>query len=144
MGHSHLQVPLTERTGVESPQCPPCVPLKVAALMGCQRRRELALGASPRPIPAAEEKISGHGGGGGGQDTKAGESETEKKTGPRKGRMRERGWRARVTVAELGPSTSDRGCQLAAGVWMDRGDLRISTVCSSFSPPPSHYSLTFH
>lgn len=36
---------------------------------------------------------------------------------------RGKGWQAWVTVADSGHNTNDSGCQLAAGVWMDTGDL---------------------
>lgn len=90
VGHSLLKVTLTERMGVESPQCLLCAPLKVAALQGCQHRRGLALGESPQQIPAAKKEMSGHKGAKAKQDaaastaSKAGGSETEK-TGPCKG-----------------------------------------------------------
>lgn len=59
MGPPHPQVTLTGRMGAGSPQCLLCAPWAVAVPMGCQHRRELALGVSPQLTPADGEKMGG-------------------------------------------------------------------------------------
>lgn len=60
MGPLHSHATLTGRMGAGSPQCLLCVPWAVAVLMGCQHRREPALGVSPQQTPTDGERMGGY------------------------------------------------------------------------------------
>lgn len=131
VGHSLLKVTLTERMGVESPQCLLCALLKAAARPGCQHRRGLALGESPRRTPAAKKEMSGHKGAKSKQDAAASRHQRLEGVRPRRpaharavGHEHEgEGLAGMGDRSRVGAQHKRQRRQLATGVWTDTGDL---------------------